>query len=124
MTWLDILPARTRAEARAAIARCVAALRTSAQAAEVIGAARARELLPADHDWHATVAEHYLSTWRARVGERLYLRWESAARQRMIEDALTLARDKLEESAREAGVRLGRGPRDTLADALRAKLDY
>lgn len=121
MIWADILPLGSRAEARAAINRCVAGLRTSADAAEVIGAARARELLPANQGWHDPVPDDYLATWRARVGERLYLRWESAARQRLIEDALTLAAARLEACARDAGVRLGRGPRDTIRDALHAE---
>lgn len=121
MIWSDILPLETRAEARAAIARCVAGLRTTAQAAELIGAGRAYELAPGGARWHDLLTDEQLAPWRARIGERMFMRWESAARQRLIEDALTLARDHLEAAARQAGVRLGRGPRDTLRDALRVE---
>jgi hypothetical protein len=121
MIWADILPLKTRAEARAAIARCVAGLRTTAQAAELIGAGRALELSPGGARWHDLLTDEQLAPWRARIGERMFLRWEAATRQRLIQDALTLARDHLEASALEAGVRLGRSARDTLADALHAE---
>jgi hypothetical protein len=114
--WLDIVVLHNSQDAAHAVDVLVANISTASEAAEIIGAARAREISPGD--WHAPVAADHLEAWRERVAKLAMLRWEAAARERLIEDEILDASQRLAERARRSGVRLGRQPRDVIRDRL------
>jgi len=120
MIWRDIVVLGDAREAHRAIQALVARLTTPAEAAEIVGARFIREISAGG--WRDPIIGALLDPWRERVCKHAFLRWETAARQRLVEDTLHAAAERLEAAAAKAGVRLGRSGRDALRDAIRAEV--
>jgi hypothetical protein len=112
--WADIVSIDEVKLAVAAINRWAHGIATPAEAAEVIGARVTREISPVA--WGDTVQSAHIEAWREQVASVARLRWERAARERLIEDEMRAAADRLEARAAERGVRLGRAARDVIED--------
>ena len=127
--WQSVRSAATRREAErlafAAAQRCESA----ADAAEVIGAVRARELLSEGAGWEDPTPAHFRKAWRSRITDALLFRWEGATRARVVAEVAREAEEALVARLEAAGVRAP-GPagspalRGTLAAAWSPPRDY
>lgn len=120
--WGEVSAATTHAKAAAAAKAAAKGCFTPSEAADLVGAVRAREASPCG--WHEIIAEGLVDAWRARLVEMALFRWESARRAQIVADVALEAERALEDRLADAGVRAP-GPagsvalRGTLAAAWR-----
>ena len=117
--WRTVRDAATRREAERLACAAAQRCESAADAAEVIGAVRARELLASGCGWADPVPPAYRKAWRERVAEAAVFRWEGAMRARLVAEVAREAEETIAARLDAAGVR---APGPVGSPALRGSL--